>query len=189
MPVKKDKKNQEAPQGEWYVIFTYPGYEDAVEKDLRQRIESMGMQNYVFDVMVPKEKQYKFVNNEKVEFQKKIFPGYVLVKMQVTNESWYMVRNTPKVRGFVGSGNTPLAVSPEELGVIKERTSDEMSSFKGDYKKGDDVIVNDGIFTGSNGKVDSVDKSKGKLKVLIDVFGRNTPVELDFNQVEKERIK
>lgn len=177
---------QDPKQGRnWYVLHTYSGYEDAVEKDLKQRIEFLGMQDLIFNVMVPKETQYVIKKGETIEEKKKLFPGYVLVDMIVTDESWYMVRNTPNVTGFVGAGNIPVAVSPEEFGIIEKRTSDDKGEFKSDYNQGDVVQIIDGPFTGYKGVVDSVDKSKGKLKVLVNVFDRETPIELELNQVKK----
>ena len=178
---------QDPKQGRnWYVLHTYSGYEDAVANALKQRIETMGMQDYVFDALVPKETKYVVRKGETVEEHKNLFPGYVLVDMVVTDESWYMVRNTPNVTGFVGAGNTPVPVSPEEFGVIKQRTSTDAAEFKSNFEAGDDVQVIQGPFAGYKGVVDVVDNSKGKLKVLVNVFNRETPVELDFNQVKKE---
>ncbi len=177
---------QDPKQGRnWYVLHTYAGYEDAVEKDLRQRIESMGMQDQIFDVLVPKETQYSVKKGETIEEKKKLFPGYVLVEMIVTEESWYVVRNTPNVTGFVGAENIPVPVSPEEFGVIQRRTSSDKGVYKSDFQKGDLVQIIDGPFTGYKGVVKDVDTNKGKLKVLVNVFERETPVELEFSQVKK----
>lgn len=177
---------QDPKQGRnWYVLHTYSGYEDAVEKDLRQRIDSMGMQDLIFDVLVPKETQYSVKKGETIEEKKKIFPGYVLVEMVVTDESWYVVRNTPNVTGFVGSANTPVPVTPEEFGHIQRRTSSDEGTFKADFSKGETVQIIEGPFAGYKAVVDSLDKGKGRLKVLVNVFERETPVELEFNQVKK----
>lgn len=178
---------QDPKQGRnWYVIHTYSGYEDAVAKALKQRIETMAMQDYIFDAIVPKETKFVVKKGETQEEKRNLFPGYVLVDMVVTDESWYMVRNTPNVTGFVGAGNTPVPVTPEEFGIIKKRTSDEVAEFKADFEKGDSVQILQGPFMGHKGLVDSIDKQKGKLKVLVNVFNRETPMELDFNQVKKE---
>lgn len=170
----------------WYVIHTYSGYEDAVEKDLRQRIESMAMQDLIFDVLVPKETQFVVKKGKTVEEKKKIFPGYVLVDMIVTDDSWYVVRNTPNVTGFVGSGNIPIPVNPIEFGVIQKRTSTEVAEYKSDFEIGEMLQVIAGPFSGYKGVVDSIQKDKGRLKVLVNVFNRETPVELEFSQVKKE---
>ncbi len=170
----------------WYVVHTYAGYEDAVAAALKQRVENMGMSDRIFDVQVPKEKQLVFKKNEPVEEERKLFPGYVLVDMVVTDESWYLVRNTPNVTGFVGSGNIPVPVSPEEFGVIQRRIGEQQAKFKSDFQVGDLVIIIDGPFKNYEGTVDSVDVDKGKLTVLVLIFDRETPVELDFTQVKKK---
>ncbi len=170
----------------WYVVHTYAGYEDAVKQSMLQRVESMGMQDYIFGVEVPKEKQLTFKKNEPVEEEKKLFPGYVLVDMIVTDESWYLVRNTPNVTGFVGSGNIPVPVTPEEFGVIERRVGEQAAKFKSDFKVGDLVVIIDGPFKNYEGSVGTVDVSKGKLTVTVIIFDRETPVELEFNQVKKK---
>ena len=170
----------------WYVVHTYSGYEDAVAEALGQRIESFGMSDYIFEVQVPKEKQLSFKKGEPVEEEKKLFPGYVLIDMIVTDESWYLVRNTPNVTGFVGSGNIPVPVSPEEYGVIERRVGEQEAKYKSDFQVGDLVIIIDGPFKNYDGTVDSVDVNKGKLNVLVLIFDRETPVELDFTQVKKK---
>jgi transcription termination/antitermination protein NusG len=177
---------QDPKQGRnWYVLHTYSGYEDAVEKDLRQRIDSMNMQDLIFDVWVPKEIQYSIRKGETVEEKKKVFPGYILVEMIVTDESWYVVRNTPNVTGFVGSANTPVPITPEEFNVIKKRTSSDEGEFKSDFSEGETVQIIDGPFTSYKGTVDNIDKGKGRLKILVNVFERETPIELEFHQVKK----
>jgi transcription termination/antitermination protein NusG len=170
----------------WYVIHTYSGYEDAVEKALRQRIESLNMQDLIFDIIVPKEKTITIKKGEHITEKKRLFPGYVLVEMVVTDESWYVVRNTPNVTGFVGSGTTPVPVLPEELDIIKRHQKDEEPKFKISFSVGDNVIIEDGPFKSYEGIVDAVDDKKGKIKVLITIFDRETPVELDFVQVKKK---
>lgn len=170
----------------WYVVHTYAGYEDSVRQSLMQRVESFGMQDYIFDVQVPKEKQLVFKKGEPVEEERKLFPGYVLVDMTVTDESWYLVRNTPNVTGFVGSGNIPVPVTPEEFGVIERRVGEQEAKFKSDFQVGDLVVIADGPFKNYEGSVDSVDVDKGKLTVLVLIFDRETPVELDFTQVKKK---
>ena len=170
----------------WYVVHTYAGYEDSVKQALMQRVESFGMQNYIFAVEVPKEKQLVFKKGEPVEEERKLFPGYVLIDMIVTDDSWYMVRNTPNVTGFVGSGNIPVPVTPEEFGVVERRMGEETAKFKSDFQVGDLVIIIDGPFKNYEGTVDAVDVDKGKLTVLVLIFDRDTPVELDFTQVRKK---
>ena len=170
----------------WYVIHTYSGYEDAVRQALFQRVETMNMQDYIFDVVVPKETQIVMKKGEPVEEEKRIFPGYVLVKMQVTDDSWYVVRNTPNVTGFVGAGTIPVPVSPEEWRVVEKHMGKKDPQFKIQVQVGDQVTILDGPFVNYEGQVDSVDKEKGKVKVLISMFGRETPVELDFNQIKQK---
>ena len=170
----------------WYVLHTYSGYEDSVKQALEQRVESLGMSDYIFSVQVPKEKQLVFKKNEPVEEERKLFPGYVLVDMIVTDESWYVVRNTPNVTGFVGSGNIPVPVTPDEYGVIERRVGEQEAKFKSDFQVGDLVVIIDGPFKNYDGAFQSVDVNKGKLTVLVLIFDRETPVELYFTQVKKK---
>lgn len=169
----------------WYVLHTYSGYEDNVARNLRQRIESMGMQDRIFDVMVPKEKKIKIKGGKRYVVEERIFPGYVLVDMIVTDDSWYVVRNTPNVTGFIGLGTTPTPIDPKELGHIQKRMGVAEPKFKMDLAKGDAVKITDGPFKNFDGKVNEVDDEKGKVKVLVSIFGRETPVELDFLQIKK----
>lgn len=169
----------------WYVIHTYSGYEDNVARNLKQRIESMDMQELIFDVIVPKEKKIKIKAGKRVVVDERIYPGYVLVDMVVTDASWYVVRNTPNVTGFIGLGTTPTPVDPQEVATIKKRMGVEEPKFKIDVKSGDAVKITDGPFKEFDGKVQSVDEGKGKVKVLVSIFGRETPVELDFLQMRK----
>ena len=168
----------------WYVIHTYSGYEDAVRQALLQRVDTMNMQDYIFNVVVPKETQIVMKKGEPVEEEKRIFPGYVLVNMDVTDDSWYIVRNTPNVTGFVGSGNIPVPVSPDEWKVIEKHMGKKDAKFKITVEVGEQVVILDGPFVNYEGEVNQVDKEKGKVKVLISMFGRETPVELDFNQIK-----
>ncbi len=170
----------------WYAIHTYSGYEDAVREALLQRIESLGMQDLIFDVVVPKETQIVIKKSEPVTEEKRIFPGYVLVDMVVNDDSWYVVRNTPNVTGFVGSGTIPVPVSPEEFKVIKRHMGQAEPKFKIDFVIDDNVVVLDGPFANYEGIINTIDEEKGKVKVLITIFGRETPVELDFTQVKKK---
>jgi len=170
----------------WYVLHTYSGYEDAVEKALRQRIESLNMQDMIFDVVVPKETQIVIKRGEPVQEEKRMFPGYVLVEMVVNDDSWYVVRNTPNVTGFVGSANIPVPVTPEEFGLVKKRMGMNEPKFKINFQTGEHVAIVDGPFANYDGIVDKIDPEKGKVKVLVSIFDRETPIELDFTQVKKK---
>ena len=170
----------------WYVIHTYSGYEDAVREALLQRIESMNMQDKIFDVVVPKETQIVMKKGQPKAEKKRLFPGYVLVDMTVDDDSWYVVRNTPNVTGFVGSGTIPVPVSEEEWGIVRRHMGESDPKFKIDLQENDPVMVLDGPFANYDGVVKSVDNEKGKVKVLITIFGRETPVELDFTQIKKK---
>jgi transcription termination/antitermination protein NusG len=169
----------------WYAIHTYSGYEDNVAKNLRQRIESLDMQDRIFDVMVPKEKKIKIKGGKRSVFEERIFPGYVLVEMVVTDDSWYVVRNTPNVTGFIGIGTTPTPIAPQEIDQMKKRMGMNEPKYKIDVQKGEAVKITDGPFKEFDGKVDAVDEARGKVKVLVSIFGRETPVELDFLQIRK----
>jgi transcriptional antiterminator NusG len=169
----------------WYVIHTYSGYEDNVARNLKQRIESMDMQDLIFDVMVPIEKKIKIKTGKRTVVEEKIYPGYVLVEMIVTDASWYVVRNTPNVTGFIGLGTTPTPVDPAEIEALKKRMGVAEPKYKIDVKSGDPVKIVDGPFKNFDGKVSEVDEGKGKIKVFVSIFGRETPVELDFLQVNK----
>jgi len=169
----------------WYVLHTYSGYEDNVCRNLRQRIESMGMEDKIFDVMVPKEKKIKIKNGKRKVVEERVFPGYVLVEMIVTDDSWYVVRNTPNVTGFIGSGTTPTPISEIEMSEIKKRMGVKEPKYKIDVSVGDTIKIVDGPFKDFDGKIDSIDEEKGKIKVLVQMFGRETPIELDFLQIKK----
>ncbi len=175
---------QEGKRG-WYVIHTYTGYEDQVADNLRQRISSLGMQEKIFDVIVPTEKQIEIKNGKRKIVERKIFPGYVLVEMVVTDDSWYVVRNTPNVTGFIGLGVRPTAMAEEEVQRIKKRMGVEEPKYKIELKPNDLVRITDGPLKNFEAKVTEIDEEKGKLKVLINMFGRETPVKLDFLQVRK----
>lgn len=178
-------KQQVTGQRHWYVLHTYSGYEDSVAWNLKQRIENMGMQEKIFDAIVPKEKKIKIHNGKRTTVEEKIFPGYVLVEMIVTDDSWYVVRNTPNVTGFVGSGTIPTPISDEEIQYLQKRMGIEEPKFKVDFLIGDLVRITDGPFKDYEGKVGEIDEAKGKVKVMVTIFGRETPVELDFLQVKK----
>lgn len=168
---------------QWYVIHTYSGYEDAVKKALEQRTESMNMQDYIFEIIVPKEKVVTTKASKQVVVEKNLFPGYVLINMIVTDASWYVVRNTPNVTGFVGSGNTPVPVLPEEFGVIKRRMGASEPSAEIKLKVGELVTIKEGPFGNYDGTISEINPAKAKITVMVTVFDRETPVELDFNQV------
>jgi len=171
--------------GQWYVLHTYSGYEDAVTESLKQRISSLNMEDKIFDVLVPKENQIEIRGGKRKTVEKKIFPGYVLVNMKVTNDSWYVVRNTPNVTGFIGSGTVPVPVNDAEIKTILKRMAIEEPKYKIDLKLGDLVHIHDGPFKSYDGTISEVDEERGKIKVLVSIFGRETPVELDFLQVKK----
>ena len=177
---------QQLPQEKnWYVIHTYSGYEDAVAKNLKQRIESLGMEDKIFNVIVPKEKKIKIKDGKRKTIEEKIYPGYVLVEMIVTDDSWYVIRNTPSVTGFVGAGTTPVPVSKEEIDNLKGRMGVEEPHYKIDVKIDDTVKIINGPFKDFDGKVSEIDEKRGKIKVLVNMFGRDTPVELDSLQIKK----
>jgi len=178
-------KQQTEQQKNWYVIHTYSGYEDAVAKNLKQRIESLGMEDKIFNVIVPKEKKIKIRSGKRKVVEEKIYPGYVLVEMVVTDDSWYVVRNTPNVTGFVGAGTTPVPVSLKEIDILKKKMGVETPQHKIDVSRGDPVKIIDGPFKDFDGKVSEIDQERGKVKVLVNMFGRDTPVELDSLQIKK----
>ncbi len=169
----------------WYVLHTYSGYEEAVAHNLRQRIESMDMQDKIFEVLVPKEKKIRFRNGKRQVIEEKIYPGYVLVEMIVDDDSWYVVRNTPRVTGFVGSGTTPIPITEDDIKSLQKQLNVEEPRYKIDFAVGDSVKIGDGPFKDFDGKVDKIDEEKGKVYVLVNMFGRETPVELDYLQVVK----
>ena len=169
----------------WYAIHTYAGYENAVARNLKQRIESLGLEDKIFAVVVPTEKKIKVKGGKRVEEEEKIYPGYVLVDMVVTEDSWYMVRNTPRVTGFVGSGVYPVPLEKAEVESLFARMNTGETQHAIDLAPGDLVKVSDGPFKDFEGKVGEVDTQRGKIKVLVSMFGRETPVELDFLQVKK----
>jgi|SRR5680860_824304 len=178
-------KQQTNGERNWYAIHTYAGYEKAVERNLKQRIESLGMSDRIFNVVVPTEKKIKIKRGKRVEEEERVYPGYVLVDMIVTDDSWYVVRNTPRVTGFVGSGVQPVPLTPEEVESLFSRMNRDTAKHIIDLIKGDAVKIIDGPFKELEGKVETVDEEAGKVRVLVSMFGRETPVELDFLQVDK----
>lgn len=178
-------KNRYDSTRAWYAINTYSGYEEKVADSIRQRIQTIDMADKIFDVMVPKEKQIVIKNGKRKVVEAKIFQGYALVEMKLTDETWYIVRNTPGVTGFVGSGTEPTPVSENEIKKIKKRMGVEDPKHQIDFKEGEVVNITDGPFKGFDGAISEIDAAKGKLKVMVSMFGRDTPVELDALQVKK----
>lgn len=177
---------QVANQGRnWYALHTYSGYEDTVARNLRQRIDSLAMKDRIFDVLVPTEKKIKIKGGKRTVVEEKIYPGYVLVEMNVTDDSWYVVRNTPRVTGFVGSGNTPVPIEQKEIDNLKRRMAVEEPEYTIDVKPGDAVKIKSGPFKDFDGKVSEIDEKRGKVTVLVSMFGRETPVELDYLELNK----
>lgn len=170
---------------QWYAIHTYSGYEEKVADSIRQRVDSVDMADKIFDVMVPKEKQIEIKNGKRKVVEKKIFQGYVLVEMKMTEDAWYIIRNTPGVTGFVGSGAAPSPVSDDEITKIKKRMGVDEPKHRIDFSTGEVVSIIDGPFKGFDGAINEIDTQKGKIKVLVSMFGRDTPVELDALQVKK----
>lgn len=182
---QKTKIQKQTGERGWYVIHTYSGYEDQVSENLKQRIESLKMDDKIFRVLVPKEKQIEIKNGRRKTVEKKIFPGYVLVEMIVTDDSWYVVRNTPNVTGFIGLGVRPTPMSKNEVERIQKRMGVEEPKYKIEFKPGDLVRITDGPLKGFEAKVTDIDEDKGKIKVLVSMFGRETPVNLDSLQAKK----
>lgn len=178
-------KQQFTGERHWYVLHTYSGYENAVARNLKQRIESLNMQDKIFSVIVPSEKKIRVKGGKRVTEEENLFPGYVLVEMVVDDESWYVVRNTPRVTGFVGSGTQPVPLSEAEYKALVNQMQDDTPTHKVDLAPGDLVTIVDGPFKELEGKVGEVDEKSGKVKVLVSMFGRETPVELDFLQIKK----
>jgi transcriptional antiterminator NusG len=184
-----DQNNQTATTGaatdeaRWFVIHTYSGYENKVKQNLEHRIDSMEMKDQIFRVIVPTEEEIEIKNGQRRTVQKKVFPGYVLVQMVLTDDSWYVVRNTPGVTGFVGLGTRPTALEEAEVKSILKQMEEEAPKVRVNYQVGQAVKITDGPFTDFEGVVDAIDQEKGKVRVLVSFFGRETPVELDFLQV------
>jgi transcriptional antiterminator NusG len=169
----------------WYAISTYSGFEDKVAESINQRTSSLEFANKIFEAIVPKEKQIEIKNGKRKVVDRKIFQGYVLVETALSDESWYIIRNTPGVTGFVGSGTQPTPVSDKEIAKIKKRMGVEDPKYSVSLEVGETVNITDGPFKGFDGSVAEIDKTKGKLKVMVNMFGRETPVELDALQVKK----
>jgi transcriptional antiterminator NusG len=182
-----EEEPEERQEGRhWYVIHSYSGYENKVKKNLESRIESMGMEDYIFEVVVPTEEVVELRDGRRRTVQQRVFPGYILVDMIMTDESWFVVRNTPGATGFVGSGNQPTPLRDQEAEDILRRMAEEAPKVKVSFGVGDSVRIVDGPFTDFLGTVDGLNLEKGKVRLLVSFFGRETPVELDFLQVESE---
>jgi transcriptional antiterminator NusG len=180
------EETQETEDGRaWYVVHCYSGYENKVRHNLEQRIETMGMKDKIFDVVVPTEEEIEVKEGKRRTVERRVFPGYILVNMILTEESWYVVRNTPGVTGFVGMGNTPTPLRPEEVAQIIKRMEAEAPRIKVTFKPGERVRIVDGPFNEFRGTVSEIDMERAKVRVMVNFFGRETPVELDFLQVEK----
>lgn len=170
---------------QWYAIHTYSGYEEKVAESIRQRADSLDMKDKIFQILVPKEKMIEVKNGKRKVVEKRIFQGYVLVQMKMSEDAWYIVRNTPSVTGFVGSGSEPTPVENDEIEKIMKRMGRAEPKHKIDYNVGEVVNIIDGPFKGFDGSINEIDAAKGKLKVLVNMFGRETPVELDSLQVKR----
>lgn len=182
----EEEAEEELPEGTaWYVIHCYSGYENKVRRNLENRIESMAMQGCIFRVVVPSEEEIELRDGKRRTVERRIFPGYILVQMLMSDDSWYVVRNTPGVTGFVGSGNKPTALRQEEVDKIMKRMEAETPKVRVSFRVGETVRIVDGPFTDFMGTVDEINTDRGKVKVLVSFFGRETPVEMDFLQVER----
>jgi len=185
-PASDGLPHTDTPEGPaWYVIHCYSGYENKVRHNLEQRIETMGMKDRIFDVVIPTQEEIEVKDGKRRTVERHIFPGYVLVNMALSEESWYVVRNTPGVTGFVGMGNNPTPLRPEEVSQIIKRMEAEAPTVKVTFKVGERVRIVDGPFNDFRGLVSEIDMERTKVRVLVSFFGRETPVELDFLQVEK----
>jgi len=175
-----------AQQGQWYVVHTYSGYENKVRQNLLHRIETMDVADKIFEVVVPTQEEVEISGGQRRSVQRKVFPGYVLVRMVMDDDSWYVVRNTPGVTSFVGMGNKPAPLEASEVDLILKGMTAKPTKVKVSLSLGDTVRIVDGPFSDFRGSVDEIDQEKGKVKVLVSFFGRETPVTLDFLQVERE---
>jgi transcriptional antiterminator NusG len=184
--IAEEEQEAKRPDGvEWYVIHSYSGYENKVEKNLKHRIESMDMQDRIFQIVVPTEEEVELKDGQRRVIERRVFPGYILVEMLLDEDSWYVVRNTPGVTGFVGSGNAPTPLRPEEVDKILKRMEAEAPKVKVSFKVGQKVRIVEGPFEDFMGTVDEIDLDRARVRVLVNFFGRETPIELDFLQVER----
>lgn len=182
---QSQKKTKNDDGRHWYVIHCYSGYENKVRKNLEQRIETMDMKDKIFSVVIPTQEEIEVRDGKRRTVERYVFPGYVLVEMILTEDSWYVVRNTPGVTGFVGMGDEPTPLRDDEVISILKRMEDDAPTYKVTYKPGDRVRIIDGVFNDFRAIVDEVDMERSKIRVMVNFFGRETPVELDFLQVEK----
>lgn len=185
LPLGIEEAAQEGDGRAWFVVHCYSGYENKVRHNLEQRIETMGMKDKIFDIVVPTEEEVEVREGKRRTVERRVFPGYILVNMIMTEESWYVVRNTPGVTGFVGMGNNPTPLRPEEVSQIIKRMEAEAPRIKVTFKQGERVRIVDGPFNDFRGTVHEIDMERAKVRVMVNFFGRETPVELDFLQVEK----
>ncbi|MBN2304295.1 MAG: transcription termination/antitermination protein NusG [Anaerolineae bacterium] len=184
--LKDDKpSDDDTANRHWYVVHCYSGQENKVRHSIEQRIDTMGMQDKIFDVVVPTEEEIEVKEGKRRTIERRVFPGYILVQMVMDEDSWYVVRNTPGVTGFVGMGNEPTPLRPEEVVQIMRRMEAEAPKIKVTFRPGQKVRIIDGPFNEFIGTVGDIDMEKAKVRVLVSFFGRETPVELDFLQVEK----
>ncbi len=182
---EEDEKIESVDEVYWYVVHCYSGYENKVCHNLEQRIESMGMKDMIFDVIVPQQEEIEIRDGKRKTIRRNIFPGYVLVQMKMTEQSWFIVRNTPGVTGFIGMGKQPTPLRPEEAREIFKRAEAEAPKLNVTFHEGERVRIIDGPFKDFPGDVSSIDMERSKVRVMVDFFGRKTPLELDFLQVEK----
>ncbi len=181
----KEEKNINSENGKWYIVHTYAGHENKVAKNLMQRVESMGFEERIFEVIVPTRNTIKVTQGKKETVKEKIFPGYVLIKMILNDESWLLVRSTQGVTAFIGAANKPTPISEKEVEAIQKFMQMEEPLYKAAFSMGEAVKITDGPFADFLGTIDNIDEARGKLRVLVSIFGRETPVELDFLQVKK----
>ena len=181
----KEEKSLADDGRSWFVVHCYSGYENKVRHSIEQRIETMGMQDKIFDVVVPTEEEIEIKDGKRRKVERRVFPGYILVQMVMSEDSWYVVRNTPGVTGFVGMGNDPTPLRPDEVAKIMNRMEAEAPKMKFDFQIGDKVRIGAGPFADFIGSVREIDPDRAKVRVLVSFFGRETPVELDFLHVEK----
>jgi transcriptional antiterminator NusG len=182
---KLEEKSQIQNDGKWYIVHTYAGHENKVSKSLKQRVEAMGFEDRIFEVLIPMRETIKVSQGKKETVQEKIFPGYILVRMILDDESWLLVRTTAGVTAFIGAGNKPTPISQKEVEAIQKFMEMKEPLYKAAFIKGEAIKIIDGPFADFLGTVDDIDEAKGKIKVLVSIFGRETPVELDFLQVAK----
>ena len=176
----------QTPEGRWYVLHTYSGYENKVKKSIESRVEALDLGDRVYEIVVPTQEEIEIRQGQRHNVQRKVFPGYVLVRMSMDEDSWYQLRNTPGVTGFVSFNNKPVALSEDEAQNILKGMTAEAPKVKITFQRGDTVRIVDGPFADFRGEIDEVNQERGKIKVLVSFFGRETPVELDFLQAERE---